>query len=120
MTVTVRVRAGLTTVEVVDHGPGSADASRRGYGLLGIAERVERRDWLIVNSGQRAIHAACMQTGDQDHLPPWDRRRIMCYRGRVAVLISVDVFRRLMGYLKPIQALFVFRVVSTRVINAAA
>jgi len=25
-----------------------------------------------------------------------------------------------MGYLKPVQALFVFRVVSTRVINAAA
>jgi hypothetical protein len=44
----------------------------------------------------------------------------MCYVDRVAVLISVDVFRRLMGYLKPIQALFVVRVVSTRVINAAA
>jgi hypothetical protein len=29
-------------------------------------------------------------------------------------------FRRLMGYLKPIKALFVFRVGSTRVINAAA
>jgi hypothetical protein len=43
----------------------------------------------------------------------------MCYGSRVAVLISVDVFRRLMGYLKPIQALS-FRVVSTRVINAAA
>jgi hypothetical protein len=48
------------------------------------------------------------------------RRQIMCYVHGVAVLISVDVFRRLMGYLKPIQALFVFRVVSTRVINAAA
>jgi len=35
-------------------------------------------------------------------------------------LISVDVSRRLMGYLKPIQALFVFVSVSTRVINAAA
>jgi hypothetical protein len=44
----------------------------------------------------------------------------MCYGSRVAVLISVDVFRRLMGYLKPIQAPFVSRVVSTRVINAAA
>jgi hypothetical protein len=44
----------------------------------------------------------------------------MCYGGRVAVLISVDVFRRLMGYLKPIQVPFVSRVVSTRVINAAA
>ncbi|MEV4661112.1 hypothetical protein AB0J85_04115 [Micromonospora echinofusca] len=46
--------------------------------------------------------------------------RIMCYGSRVAVLISVDVIRRLMGHLKPIQALFVFRVVSTQVINAAA
>jgi hypothetical protein len=44
----------------------------------------------------------------------------MCYGSRVAVLISVDVFRRLMGHLNPTQALFVFRVVSTRVINAAA
>jgi CspA family cold shock protein len=44
----------------------------------------------------------------------------MCYGRLVAVLISVDVFRRLMGYLKPILAPFVFRVVSTRVINAAA
>src|SRR4029450_12121706 len=35
----------------------------------------------------------------------------MCYRGRVAVLISADVIRRPMGYLKPIQAPFVFRVV---------
>ncbi|MEW2145958.1 hypothetical protein AB0869_24400 [Micromonospora vinacea] len=52
--------------------------------------------------------------------PPWDRRRTTCYGSRVAVLISVDVIRRLMGHLKPIQALFVFRVVSTRVINAAA
>jgi hypothetical protein len=60
------------------------------------------------------------QTSDQVHSPPWDRRQIMCYGNRVAVLISVDVFRRLMGHLKPIQALFVFRVVSTRVINAAA
>ncbi|WP_343443720.1 hypothetical protein [Micromonospora schwarzwaldensis] len=56
----------------------------------------------------------------QVHSPPSDQPRIMCYGSRVAVLISVDVFRRLMGHLKPIQALFVFRVVSTRVINAAA
>ena len=61
-----------------------------------------------------------MQTGDQVHSPPSDRRRILCYREGVAVLISVDVVRRLMGYLKPFQAPFVFRVVSTRVINAAA
>jgi hypothetical protein len=32
-----------------------------------------------------------MQTRDPVHSPPWDRRRIMCYGGRVAVLISVDV-----------------------------
>ena len=64
--------------------------------------------------------ASMKQTGDQVHSPAWARRRIMCYGSRVAVLISLDVFRRLMGYLKPIQALFVFRVVSTRVINAAA
>jgi hypothetical protein len=44
----------------------------------------------------------------------------MCYGRQVAVLISVDVFRRLMGYLEPIQALFVIVSVSTRVINAAA
>jgi hypothetical protein len=49
-----------------------------------------------------------------------DRPPTMCYCDQVAVLISVDVFQRLMGYPKPIQALFVFRVVSTRVINAAA
>jgi CspA family cold shock protein len=34
----------------------------------------------------------------------------MRYSDLVAVLISVDVFRRLMGYPKPTQALFVFRV----------
>jgi hypothetical protein len=34
----------------------------------------------------------------------------MRYSGGVAVLISVDVFQRLMGYLKPSQALFVCRV----------
>ncbi|MET8122453.1 hypothetical protein [Micromonospora sp. NPDC005189] len=60
------------------------------------------------------------QASGQAHALPWDRRRIMCYGNRVAVLISVDVIWRLMGYLKPIKALFVFRVVSTRVINAAA
>jgi signal transduction histidine kinase len=42
VTVTVRVRDDETTVEVVDDGPGSAAGSRRGYGLVGIAERVER------------------------------------------------------------------------------
>lgn len=42
--VTVRVcgNATGTTVEVVDDGPGSATEAPRGYGLVGIAERVER------------------------------------------------------------------------------
>ncbi len=61
-----------------------------------------------------------MQTSDLPHSVPWNRRQIVCYVGRVAVLISVDVFQRLMGYPKPSGRFFVFRVVSTRVINAAA
>src|SRR4051794_15149154 len=32
------------------------------------------------------VRAPGMQTGDQVHTPPWDRRRIMCYGGPVAVL----------------------------------
>jgi hypothetical protein len=44
----------------------------------------------------------------------------MRYSCRVAVLISVDVFQRLMGYPKPIGRFSFFVSVSTRVINAAA
>ena len=40
--VTVRVAAGAdqVVVEVADDGPGQADGSRRGYGLVGLAERL--------------------------------------------------------------------------------
>jgi signal transduction histidine kinase len=40
--VTVRTEGDEITVDVVDDGPGAASSSRRGYGLVGIAERVER------------------------------------------------------------------------------
>jgi signal transduction histidine kinase len=42
VTLTVHARAGGISVDVIDDGPGSDGASRRGYGLVGIAERVER------------------------------------------------------------------------------
>jgi signal transduction histidine kinase len=42
--VAVTVSSGATgaTVEVVDDGPGPSSDFRRGYGLVGIAERVQR------------------------------------------------------------------------------
>jgi signal transduction histidine kinase len=39
--VTVRVRQSEVTVEVVDNGPGAQGGAGRGYGLIGIAERVD-------------------------------------------------------------------------------
>jgi signal transduction histidine kinase len=40
--VTVRARDAEITIEVTDDGPGPGDGSRRGYGLVGLAERVDR------------------------------------------------------------------------------
>ncbi|MFD2093020.1 sensor histidine kinase [Blastococcus deserti] len=40
--VRVRVRSAEVEVEVVDDGPGSGPVPRRGYGLVGIEERVHR------------------------------------------------------------------------------
>jgi signal transduction histidine kinase len=40
--VRVASRAEETTVEVVDDGPGAGSGAYRGYGLIGMAERVER------------------------------------------------------------------------------
>ena len=42
VTVAVRAAADGITVEVADDGPGPGSESRPGYGLVGIAERVER------------------------------------------------------------------------------
>jgi signal transduction histidine kinase len=40
--VTIQRTSGATHVSVVDDGPGWSTTGRRGYGLVGIAERVER------------------------------------------------------------------------------
>ncbi len=42
VTVLVRAQGAGVTVEVADDGPGPARESRRGYGLVGLAERVHR------------------------------------------------------------------------------
>jgi len=73
--------------------------------ILAVAATYRSCNWLIVNSVNVPSMRRGKQTSDQVHSPPWDWPRIMCYGNRVAVLISVDVFRRLMGYLKSIQAL---------------
>ncbi len=54
------------------------------------------------------------------HRPPPNPQKITCYGSPVAVLISVDVLQRLMGYPKPTGRFSFVVSVSTRVINAAA
>ena len=45
VTVTISSAREDTVVEIVDDGPGATVSTRRGYGLIGLAERVQRLGW---------------------------------------------------------------------------
>ncbi|WP_433357959.1 hypothetical protein ACQPYV_12840 [Micromonospora saelicesensis] len=82
-------RAGLTVARTVHGGQGEREPATEVVAATTAWSTFASRLW----PGK--------QTVDPADSPPPDRRRIMCYGNRVAVLISVDVFQRLMGYLKP-------------------